>query len=887
MKFPASTYRVQLSSDFSLRELQKNLDYLDDLGISTIYAAPFFQARAGSKHGYDVLNPFQINKEIGSYETLKTIHKELKAKNMDWLQDIVPNHMAFDGNNPWLHAIFELGPNSRYYNFFDINWDYKGWEKVMAPFLGATLEEVIENKELKLNFDENGFSIKYFDHSYPCSVRSYPEILASAGAGAWTEKFRTFTGNEEDWKGMKTFLDRELRKDNEMRENINVVVQEINSSGDKIREIIDLQYYIPTHWKHTEKEINYRRFFTINDLICLRMEDQKIFDTYHTFIHQLCKEGVINGLRIDHIDGLFDPPGYLEKLRELVGNDFYVIVEKILEWEEKLPVKWPIQGTSGYGFLAQANHLFTQTENELTFSETYKEINQHIPDYDELVYQKKLFILKERMGGELRNLWLLLQDQDLVPSMEKHKEDNYLDALSAFLAAFPVYRIYPEDFPLKDLQVKLIEIAYQRALDHFPEQKQELDYLKSIFFGERKKDEERMFYFLQRCQQFTGPLAAKGVEDTSFYIYNRLISHNEVGDSPENFGITVKDFHERMIQRKKNFPFSVNATATHDTKRGEDARMRLNVLSELPQEWFEKIEEWKIINKKIRKNKKVPDNNEEYFIYQTILGGMPFQADENFLTRTQDYLQKVLREAKVHSNWAEPDEVYETSVFEFIAGILENEEFKNSFNPFLKKIAHYGAIKSLGQALLKITAPGIPDVYQGTELWDFSYVDPDNRRPVNYDLRKSYLSYFKDINEDDLNDKIKSIKQSYRDGKVKMYTLHRALILRKNHPDLFGNGEYIPLRVFGKSSEQILSFARKHEKNWVVVVIPVGVTAFFSSESLVPQKDLLKETVLSLPDEAPKEWLNVFTGEIIETEKELTLESLFSSFPVGLLKSKF
>ncbi|WZL88899.1 malto-oligosyltrehalose synthase [Salinimicrobium sp. 3283s] len=876
MKNPVSTYRIQLSPDYTLEDLNEILDYLEKLGISTIYSAPFFQARKGSSHGYDITNPFKLNKAIGRLDTFRNLSNRLKQKKMSWLQDIVPNHMAFDGDNIWLQDIFELGPESLHYNFFDIDWEQSG--KVMAPFLGNPLPEVIKNKELQLRVSKRGFLFRYFDHEYMASARSYAEILGNEFGEKWQDKFRNFSAESENWEELKEYFLREYDKDPDFRSKIDNRVEEINASEEKIRKILEEQYFLPAHWKETETNINYRRFFTINDLICLRMEDKEVFESYHRFILQLCEEDLIHGLRIDHIDGLLDPKAYLERLRENLGPDFYITIEKILEWDEKLPVHWPVEGTSGYGFLATVNQLLTNPKSENEFFDAYQALYPKQEDYHDLVYEQKLFILEERMGGEYKNLWELALKFNLL-----EKEEKYKQALGAFLAAFPVYRIYPEEFPLRKRQKKIIDAAFKTAAAHKPDLKNELEKFKDIFLGEAKKDRENMLQFLQRCQQFTGPLAAKGVEDTTFYIYNELISHNEVGDSPENFGLSVNGFHERMKLRLEDFPLSINATATHDTKRGEDARMRLDVLSEVGEEWFQKVADWREIAKNVRKDPAVPNANEEYFIFQMLIGAWPYigEPGEEFLERSTAYLQKVLREAKENSSWAAPNEDYENKVYDFLEALLKNLSFKKSFTQFHKKISAYGAIKSLSQSLLKVTAPGIPDIYQGTELWDLSYVDPDNRRPVDYELRKKYLAEFDSVTPEASGQHLENLKRDYTSGKIKMYCLHRALKARREIPSTFEKGEYIPLEVKGELRESVVAFARKDEKNTVLVIVPVMVTHLFTEDLQI--KDQKQELKIILPENLKGTFKNAISEEDFSSE-EIEVQKLFSSFPVALLK---
>ncbi|MDT0648331.1 malto-oligosyltrehalose synthase [Zunongwangia sp. F260] len=885
MRVPSSTYRLQMSPDFTFVDLEKITSYLQDLGISTVYSAPFFKARSGSTHGYDVTDPFTLNPAIGDLKQFKKLSEDLRERKMDWLQDIVPNHMAYDSSNPWLRDIVEFGPKSRYYNFFDIDWEYKGWGKVMTPFLGDNIDEVIKNGELKLNYDETGLSVNYFEHSYPASVRSYKTVLAEVNSEK-ADRLKNFSGNAEEWADVKITFFREVQEDTNLENKITEVIENINKSEEKMHRVMELQYFKPVHWKTTEREINYRRFFTINDLICLSMEDDEVFKTYHHFIKELCEAGMINGLRIDHIDGLFDPEGYTEKLRKLVGEDFYIVVEKILEAHEELPSHWPVQGTSGYEFLAQINHLFTYPESKAVFSERYKELVPDLPEYEELVYQKKLFILTERMGGELHNLLDYLRTKNLLPE-GKQQDDNWQKSLCAFLAAFPVYRIYPEGFPLKNAEVETINTAYKWALEHIKDAKNELDYLKSLLLGEIDDKKEEAFYFLQRCQQFSGPLAAKGVEDTSFYIYNRLILHNEVGDSPENFGISTEDFHKKMLQKQKTFPHTLNATATHDTKRGEDARMRLSVLSEFPEEWFRKVAEWSKINGKIRKSNKAPDKNEEYFIYQALIGALPFDNfdDEEFLQRTKDYLQKVMREAKVNSNWSQPDEQHESAVFEFIEGIFTHEEFRKSFDPFWEKMALLGAVKSYSQVLIKNTVPGVPDTYQGTELWDLSYVDPDNRRPVDYDLRKEILSEFSSLKEENKRDYLKNLKKEFSNGKLKFYCLHKVLAARKEYRDVFEKGEYQPLSVSGALKGKIIAFARIYQDATIVAVAPVQVKNLCKENKIALDASMLDDSFLELPERSSN-WKNLLTGKVLENDGKIKFSEILGDLPLALLISK-
>ncbi|UII34108.1 malto-oligosyltrehalose synthase [Fulvivirga ulvae] len=895
MNTPSSTYRVQLSSAFPFKALKQITAYLEDMNISTVYASPIFQARKGSTHGYDVTDPLKIHKETGTLEELAEIRKDLKSRKMSWLQDIVPNHMAYDSTNIWLYDVLEKGPASEYNGFFDISWK-EG--KVMAPFLGEDLEDVVHKGELEIRYDKDTFNFYYFDNKYPVSIKSYPQIISigqnilekrlSKDSNVYKQLEEIAEGienasiKEENWQHYKVELHQLFEQDEEVHDAILTATEIISSSRELLLDLLSHQHFQLLHWKNTEKEINYRRFFTINDLLCLKMEDAMVFDRYHQLIGKLCDDEVFNGLRIDHIDGLFDPESYLNNLRKLVGPHQYIIIEKILEWDETLPLQWPIQGTSGYGFLALVNHLFTDINGENAFTQAYQKISPGKPPYEELIYDKKRFVLKERMGGELNNLYALMLELGLL-----HNDQNkaaWTEALAGFMAGFPVYRIYPKTFPLSNRQTDIIEEAYKIASNKLPSLRKQLEYLRSIYCGHSDKPDTSALYFLQRCQQFTGPLAAKGVEDTAFYIYNRLISHNEVGDSPHIFGISVSIFHKRMSQRKVHFPLSINATATHDTKRGEDARMRINVLSEMPEEWFDKVHEWRQINEGLRPHPYAPDFNEEYFIYQALIGALPQPeaSDESIVQRTRDYMKKVLREAKVHTSWSEPDESYEEAVSGFISAILESNDFKAVFEPFSSKTAFFGAIYSLGQCLIKTTAPGIPDIYQGTELWDLSYVDPDNRRPVDYKRRIQILREIKlnNSNPEYLNELLENI----HDGRIKMFTLFKCLNERRHNQEVFDKGEYIPIEVSGKQKDHIIGYARTFHTDWYFMIIPRKIVSICREISFPQGKSVWSDTCISLPKETPQALTNIFTGERFKVSDSLCIDKLLSVFPIAMLK---
>ncbi|PVY39406.1 malto-oligosyltrehalose synthase [Pontibacter virosus] len=898
---PSSTYRVQLSPKFTLRDLKNILPYLRDLGISTIYAAPFFTARPGSEHGYDVTDPHQINPEVGNMEELQEIAEELKAYGMGWLQDIVPNHMAFHPNNAWLMDVLEKGQKSRYYTFFDVNFshpDFKG--QLMVPFLGEPLDEVIKQGQLKVTFDEHGFRLNYFDNVYPISIDSYTFLLqrvagnltpsdVKAQLAEQVQKLEQLMAHDtlepNDWEQAKKALHQTAQDQPDIKLGIANVLQGINDDESALRELQQQQYYILNHWQETEKQINYRRFFTVNDLICTAMEREEVFSHYHQFIKELCMRQLVQGLRVDHVDGLFDPDKYLTQLRELAGEQVYLVVEKILEGEENMPDYWPIQGNSGYDFLAWVSNLYTDAEGERKLTQVYRRLVPEAPlDYEGLVYEKKLLILENYMQGELQNLLRLLRECALIPADDK----NWHHTLATLLASFPVYRIYGHAFPLSPEAMEVVEKAFAIAHEKAPEVRAELEHLRTLFeSGDQDSEEKRRekLYFVMRSQQFTGPLAAKGVEDTTFYNYNRLLALNEVGNSPDVFNLDRRDFHERMEYRMQTYPHSINATATHDTKRGEGSRTRLQVLSELPEEWEKKAKDWMQLAQQHSKEKG-PTANDLYFILQTLLGVMPIdgKVDDTLVERVQEYLVKAFREAKVNTNWSEPNEAYETATKDLVKKLLlEDEAFMSSFRPFFRKAAHFGWIYSLCQTLLKTTCPGVPDVYQGCELWDFSLVDPDNRRPVDYEQRQQFLQGIKTSEQSE--DWLEQLLSSPTDARVKLYLLHQVLHLRKDQKPLFDQGDYIPLRLKGKHSKRAMAFARRYEDNWCIVVVPRLLTDIISEKELPLGEQVWDDTAVELPAGSPQVWQQLFGGQQLQAKQAITLAEIFKSFPVALLTS--
>ncbi|PSR53518.1 4-alpha-glucanotransferase [Adhaeribacter arboris] len=901
---PVATYRLQFHKEFTFQDFEKIIPYLQKLGVSTIYASPILEATPGSTHGYDGVNPHRLNPEIGNEEQLKDLSKKLKEHGVGWLQDIVPNHMAFHPQNAWLMDVLEKGPQSEYAPFFDITQTsdtMKG--RLMVPFLGATLEEVIQNKELKVAYHEEQqrLVLQYYNSAYPLGFHSYEtileygeptqaiqQILATLEQLHQTEEATSYTAAFTDFQQQLAGL----MKNEVVKSSIEKSLAEINSNPEKLKKIADEQTYRLCYWQETDRQINYRRFFTVNGLICLNMQEPEVFDTYHRYIQALREEGIFQGLRIDHIDGLYDPSGYLEQLRQSTGEETYLIVEKILEPGEDIPTNWPIQGNTGYDFLSLVNNLFTQKSSEEAFTQFYHQLVGEGAEVQEQIHEKKAYILQEHMGGELENLYQLFQDLDLL-------EENYLNSvepnvlkqtIGEFLIQCPIYRFYDNKFPLSESETAEVKEVLNRIQNGKPDLAPAADMLEEILLKKPLKADaeynQRVQKFYQRWLQFSGPLMAKGVEDTLMYTYHRFVGHNEVGDSPEAFGHTPEEFHERMLDRQKNWPLSINATSTHDTKRGEDVRARLNVLTDLPEEWLKKVQEWQQLTAELKQENQ-PDSNDEYFIYQTIIGAYPIlsEEEENFGPRLEEYLQKALREAKINSNWTTPNEKYEQVTKAFAVKLLDKSTpFWQSFEPFYKKVADLGIANSLAKVLLKFTCPGIPDTYQGTELWDLSLVDPDNRRPVDYEQRNRYLE---ELDAYDLNKQEalwSDLWQNRHDARLKLWLTRNLLLERRNNADLFAKGKYIPLAVEGTYKDNVFAFARQHLRTWYVVAVPLHVAAICQEQGVEVAAIDWKDTKIILPKAAPADWQNMLLRTSGKYAHELSAQDLFSVLPLALLK---
>ena len=927
MRIPIATYRIQFNPDFGFAQTSEIASYLQELGISEIYASPILTPRTGSTHGYDTVDPNSINPELGGREKFDQLVEQLQQINIGWVQDIVPNHMAFSSQNQMLVDVLENGFDSQYVDFFDIDWNHPYLAiqgRVLAPFLGRFYGDCLECGELQLQYEENGVSINYYDNKYPIRIESYSQIFTydlgrlQKKLGRDNPDFVKLLGVLYTLKYIPSGEEGRERYDQIafskrmlwelwnssaeikqfIEENIKVFNGEPGNpeSFNLLEGLLSEQFFRLAFWKVGNEELNYRRFFTVNDLISLRIEDEKVFETTHSLILDLVEEEKITGLRIDHIDGLYDPFEYLNRLREK-APEVYLVVEKILEPKEELPLNWLIQGTTGYDFLNQVNGIFTQQLSKEAFDDIYQRFIGRAIDCEELIDRSKRLIVSRHLAGDIDNLARLLQE---LASEYRYASDFTMyglkTALVEILTLFPVYRTYINESGSSASDKEYIQQVIDNAKANIPGFSNELTFIEKFLlldFEEFLSEESQIqwLHFIMRLQQFTGPLMAKGVEDTVLYIYNRLISLNEVGSHPLEFGNSLEDFHEFNQERFAQWPHAMNATATHDTKRGEDVRARINVLSEIPEEWEENLRKWREINaphKNCINGKDVPTPNDEYFFYQTLIGTFPFDDQEydEFISRIKDYLIKAIREAKVHTAWLKNDTAYEDGFTLFAQRVMKNDgenQFLEVFRPFQQEIAYYGILNSLSQILIKLTVPGLPDIYQGTEMWDLSLVDPDNRRPVDFDKRKQYLEEIKTRIDSDLMGLISELLQNPEDGKVKLFLTYKLLQARNEYIEIFQRGSYEKLNVAGSLKAHIVGFYRELAEQRVIAIAPRFFTSLVNSGEQPFGEKVWQETRIITPPGSSHVWKDIITGQTIEGEETLWVRDILQSFPVALL----
>ncbi|MDD2732895.1 MAG: malto-oligosyltrehalose synthase [Desulfuromonadaceae bacterium] len=982
LRVPVSTYRLQFNGQFGFSHAKEILSYLHDLGITDVYASPYFKARAGSLHGYDMLDQNCLNPEVGTDEEYEALISELKRCDMGQVLDIVPNHMCIEGpGNDYWTDLLENGPSSRYASFFDIDWHPVKKElenKVLIPILGDQYGTVLENGELSLSFEEGSFFIRYYEHKLPIIPKAYSTILTfgieslerelTGEAPQFQELMSIVTAlrhlpptTEKDPERIaERYREKEVVKRRlwslyqnsaairEFIENAVIVFNGVKGeprSFDLLDSLLREQVYRISYWRVATEEINYRRFFDINSLGAIRVEDPAVFEETHRLVFNLVETGKVTGLRIDHADGLHDPEDYIRRLQSacfmrMYGDDpeagceeedtseavrekydlvlatdpsykpFYIVAEKILLKAEKLPESWQAFNTTGYDFANQVNGLFVDTANAKVFETLYTRFLQHRVDFADAVYDKKKLVMQVSMSSEINTLGHYLSR---ISEKSRHTRDFTLNSLIKsiveVIAFFPVYRTYTNCLVVLERDRQYIESAIGKAKRQNPAISASVfDFIRDVLtldFADAMREEDQQLWldFVQRFQQITSPVMAKGVEDTAFYLYNRLVSLNEVGGSPERFGITVEAFHGQNIERCKSRPLAMLATSTHDTKRSEDVRARITVLSEMPDKWKEGLSRWGRLNRKLKMvvdGKPAPSRNEEYLLYQTLVGTWPFCSSEDvefavFRTRIKEYMLKAMREAKVHTSWISPNTLREDAVMYFVDSILKdsrNNNFLHDFAAFQKTTASCGIFNSLSQTLLKITSPGIPDFYQGNELWDFSLVDPDNRRQIDYGLRKKLLNALT-LKEESagLLATAREAVATRSNGSIKLHVTRKALNFRRNNRMLFDSGRYLPLAVEGFRKEHVCAFERSINGSSIMVVVPRFTSRLIQDEAGLPLgPDVWGDTrIIQSFDSAASRYRNIFTGEVLslnqhEGQLSLALADILLEFPVALLE---
>lgn len=875
---PRATYRVQMRQGFGFDEVTALIPYLVELGVSHLYASPYLQAVAGSSHGYDLVDPTRVNEELGGSAAHALMCQALLKAGLGQMIDIVPNHMAIaSGDNPWWWDVLENGPSSSYAPYFDIDWESSQlrWpNKVLLPVLGDHYGRILEDGQLQLVRDKETLLLQYHDHHFPVDPSSLADLLTRAASACGSEVLAflaesyarlprsTTTAQPEleqrhrDRSILRALLLRLWREDPLVVAAIDAEVDRINRSPDELDSFINQQNYRLALWRTASHDLGYRRFFNIQEMAGLRVEEMEVFRAAHALPLSWVDKGWVQGLRIDHPDGLHDPGEYFRRLRE-AAPDAWIVAEKILEPGEQLRPSWPIEGTTGYDYLNLAGGLFIDAKAEEPLTNLYAEMTGEQTDFSILRPICKRLVLTQLLASELNRLAsLFVSVCELHRRHRDYTRHELKEALCETAAFFPVYRSYVStaDGRLGKEDQEVISSAIQEARRYRPDLDPELftflqDLLLLRFPGAQEAE------LAMRFQQLTGPAMAKGVEDTALYRYYRLVSLNEVGGDPSWFGVSPAVFHQTCLQAEKQQPLSLLASTTHDTKRSEDLRARLALLTEIPDSWATAVYRWSAHNDQYRKDDE-PDRNTEYLLYQTLVGTWPSKSP-----RIVAYMEKAVREAKVHSSWSAPNKPYERNLSTFIKAILDDPLFCADLERFVTPLLSPGWINGLAQTLIKLTAPGIPDIYRGTELWDLSLVDPDNRRSVDFGLRRSLLAEVATLTP-------AAIMTRMEEGLPKLWLIRQTLHLRRDRPALFSPGSgYRPLLARGIKADNVLAFVRGEGAITVAPRLTIGLAGDWGG------------TVLDLP---PGGWHNLLTGEALAGHT-VSLQGLFASFPVALL----
>lgn len=918
---PVSTYRLQLHAGFRFADAKEIVDYLVDLGITHVYASPYLAAEPGSTHGYNLVDPSRLNPEIGDDADYIAWTDRLAARGMGHIVDVVPNHMAASTVNVWWNDLLENGPASRYAPHFDVEWRPPKealHDRVLLPILGAQYGEVLERGELRLVRNGGTFTLHYYDRELPVNPRTLAGLLGriahsiedtmspddparqdfeSIVMGLERLPPRTSRAPEERLERAreKEVLKRRIAtlcEDPRLAAAVDAEVVRTNGtpgdprSFDALDELIVAQAYRLAYWRVATEEINYRRFFDVNELAAVRMEEPAVFEDMHRLLIEHVAAGRIDGLRLDHTDGLHDPAGYFTALRNAFRvKDLYIVAEKILARSEDLPRTWAIDGTTGYDFLAQASALFIDPQAEGAFTRLFEEVTGDTRTFAAHVLDAKRSILDFSLSSEVNMLALRLER---IAMSDRRSRDFTLAtlrrAVSETIAAFGVYRTYVQPnggrSPTDDQTIRrAVHLARRRNPEVSPSV---FEFLRDVLLFDRQPaDEEaraRRAEFVMRFQQLTGPVAAKGVEDTTFYTYVRFVALNEVGGQPERFGTNIAELHTANADRRTNWPRSMTSTSTHDTKRGEDVRARLAVLSEIPDEWRAWLESWRdraAPHRTQLEEETAPTPSDEYHFFQTLVGALPLAPElladrERLADRLVAFGEKAAREAKQRTSWLAPDEPYEAALRRFIRGVVLDDALFADVASKVDGIAPFGASNGLAQVVLKVASPGIPDTYQGCETWDFRLVDPDNRGLVDYEALRAAQRSLEGAS-------VASLREGFRDGRLKMHVLTRALRLRRALPAVFVDGSYLPL----EAGEEIFAFAREHAQGRVVAAVtrfPLRVARAAGAKWACGAA--WNGRSIPVPD---GRWRDVLTGATHGSSGGVAARALFAELPVTLL----
>lgn len=880
-RIPTSTYRLQLHKGFTFDAAARIAQYLYDLGISHVYSSPYLQAAPDSMHGYDVVDHQRVNEELGGREAHERFSKTLGENGLGQVLDIVPNHMSLGHENRFWWDVLENGTASRYASFFDIDWqpqEERLRDKVLVPVLADQYGRVLQDGGIKVTRDADLFHVKAAGQMLPVTPNSLPAILNRAAEYSKSDTLsflsasfgrlpvpdasdrRAILARDRDKVVLWKLLKRLCAEEPPVCDAIDRAIAETNANLDALDDLLNQQFYRLSYWKTADQQLGYRRFFDVNTLIGLRMEREHVFEETHALLVEWLARGVLDGVRVDHPDGLRDPLEYFRRLREHMP-DGWIIGEKILEPGEYLRQSWPIDGTSGYDFLNVAAGVLVDPAGMEALNKVYGDFTGEPTHFPTIAHEKKINVMEQALGSDVNRLTSLFVE---ICECNRNERDftrtEIRRALREVAACFAIYRTYlvPEREEITDEDRRFIESATTCAKDNRTDVDGSLfDFIRDVLTMQVRGRKETEFVL--RFQQFTSPVMAKGVEDTAFYCYNRLIAMNEVGADPGHDGLSVGDFHAYQTKIQATHPNTMTTLSTHDTKRADDVRARLVVLSEIPREFRQAIRSWSRMNAKLRTGD-FPDRNTEYFYYQTLIGAWPIGAD-----RLHAYMGKATREAKQQTSWTSNNKDFEDALRSFIDGTLANETFIADLERLVARLRDPGRVNSLAQTLMKYTAPGIPDLYQGSELWDLSLVDPDNRRPVNYDLRRDLLAEIRGLPAERA---IEIIAEHWDDGLPKMWTIHRALLLRKEHPEWFGAvADYVPLEVTGRRAEHVVAYTRAGRVATVVPRLSLKLGGSW------------QDTALTLPE---GRWTNRLTGQQIPGGS-VSLQTLLQQFPIALL----